>query len=461
MSYENYTPAIRLGGGLAPSGSGTFPLAKASDILMPTEERLEEYLNRVATEPNYTFSIWKLNETIDTTSFREAFNVENSISLTLSFSISGRSGSQKYYNFGVSRYNGRKDCLCFTRKDFYSANNRVDLAYYGDTNKWVSDVYRTIVIHQEITEEKLLNWLKANATLISGGGDVKPVDPTTVWEIVDEPDFSLFKENAYTDINISFTSNGTQFSIFSINRNKVADNIAYYKSDGSVVSAYNSRTGGFSDPAYKIVTFHEPITNETLSNWLNVNARLISSGKPSDEPESGDTTSSLEMPIIKFVNAIFSHAAYQDEGNPQGYVSEEYPLKLTVEVIGGTLQAGDELQVCVRRTYHTREKNLSGEIYKRRKQKLRRFAWRTITEENLNDRFLSVTLFRDDCKNVWSCLFHNDRTSFDRLSALYLRIRRPVGDLQQNESGMTVDAKFSNVVTVWKSYALDGKLSIK
>lgn len=44
MDYEEYKPAIRLGGGLAPSGSGTFPVARACDILMPDESRLDDYL---------------------------------------------------------------------------------------------------------------------------------------------------------------------------------------------------------------------------------------------------------------------------------------------------------------------------------------------------------------------------------------------------------------------------------
>lgn len=46
MDYDKYTPAIMLGGSLAPSGSGTFPIARACDILMPDNTRLEEYLKK-------------------------------------------------------------------------------------------------------------------------------------------------------------------------------------------------------------------------------------------------------------------------------------------------------------------------------------------------------------------------------------------------------------------------------
>ena len=334
MAYEDFKTVIRLGGGLAPSGSGTFPVARACDILMPDNSRLDKYL--------------------------ENFDGGNSDS------------------------------------------------------------------------------------------DVPNYNPPTVWEINEIPDLEGIPTNSTSQFQISFTSNGTDY--VGMYRDRISGGFYYTTPTAHVVY---STSNGWSDEAYRTITIHEEITDENLLAWLQTNATLISSGK------SDDSDTSLEMPIIKFVNAIFSHATAPEEGSPQGYVSEEYPLKFTVEVIGGTLQAGDELQVCVRRTYRTVEYDSTGSKFHRRKQKLRRFAWRTISEGNLDDRFLSVTLFRDDCKNVGSCLFHNDRTGFDRQSALYLRIRRPVGELQDNESGMTVDAKFSNVVTVWKSYALDGKLTIK
>lgn len=42
--YTEFTPVIRLAGALAPSGSGTFPVARACDIMMPDNSRLDEYL---------------------------------------------------------------------------------------------------------------------------------------------------------------------------------------------------------------------------------------------------------------------------------------------------------------------------------------------------------------------------------------------------------------------------------
>lgn len=338
--YKDYQPAIRLGGSLAPSGSGTFPIARACDIVMKDNTRLDEYLE----------------------------------------------------NFS------------------------------------------------------------------GGGGDTPPVDPTTVWELNAVPNYASLPISS-NKINVNFISNDEEFIAIYGAATGVRQGIYYVKSGGSTVVTYNS-VSGWTNANYKTVTFPDRIEDETLLAWLGENATLMSGSITPDEPESEDVTDSLEMPIIKFVNAQFNHLA-QDGYIPKGYVSQDRPLRLSVEVIGGKLQAGDELQVCVRRTYHTVEYDADGNKYKRRKQKLRRFCWRPITEQHINERFLAVTIYGDQGKNEGACLYHNDRKSSDRLSALYLRIRRPVGELQRNESGMTVDAKFSNVVTIWKSYALDGKLSIK
>ena len=43
--YTEFKPVTRIAGALAPSGSGKFPVARACDILMPDNSRLDDYLD--------------------------------------------------------------------------------------------------------------------------------------------------------------------------------------------------------------------------------------------------------------------------------------------------------------------------------------------------------------------------------------------------------------------------------
>lgn len=140
----------------------------------------------------------------------------------------------------------------------------------------------------------------------------------------------------------------------------------------------------------------------------------------------------LEMPQIRFTSL-------------QG----ESPLKFIVEIVGGgALREGDALQVCAVRTF-----GKSAQGTKPKKKKLRRFAEYTVTADDLDKQYLTVSVAIDQSTSPY--LFCSNRSDANSLSAVYLRIRRPHGDLQNNDSGMTVDAKFSNVVTVWKTYSIE------
>lgn len=156
--------------------------------------------------------------------------------------------------------------------------------------------------------------------------------------------------------------------------------------------------------------------------------------------DAGRPEEKEEMPQIRFTSA---------NGNAQEnstfYVDEENPLKLTVEIVGGgALQVGDQLQVCKQKRFDGCRAN----GYKR-KYKLQRFVEYVVTEEDLNKRFLTVNIVPNQLK-VMHGLFRDGKEA--SLSPLYLRIRRSKGDMQNNDSGQTVDATFSNTVTVWKSY---------
>ena len=126
------------------------------------------------------------------------------------------------------------------------------------------------------------------------------------------------------------------------------------------------------------------------------------------------------------------------------------PLKFAVHITNGKLQIGDEVQICTRQLFTYRNEN-------KRKYKLRS-VWNTpITEENKNDKVIFVKIF-ENVDIPSNHLFKSGSISaMGTLSPLYIRIRRPI-----YKNGFDVDAKFSNIVTVWKKYNLDnGKVFIK
>ena len=197
------------------------------------------------------------------------------------------------------------------------------------------------------------------------------------------------------------------------------------------------------------------MTGKTLSNtndWSSVGIGnfLVMFESESDE---GGAANGFEMPQIRFTSA---------NGDGQGittlYVDDVLPLKLTVEIVGGgALQVGDQLQVCVRKRFNGSQAN----GYKR-KYKLSRFAEYIVTENDLDKTHLTVEVYLNSTKAAVA-LFRDGKSNSaagNIMSPLYLRIRRPKGDLQNNDSGQTVDAEFSNIVTIWKTY-MRGNNTIK
>ena len=146
--------------------------------------------------------------------------------------------------------------------------------------------------------------------------------------------------------------------------------------------------------------------------------------------------STLQMPQIRFAN----FTEYKNEEDMTMY-------RFTVENLGGgTLQAGDKLQICCRRKYPGGKK------------KLRRMIEYEITEEDINQRFLKIEVDPiGDGAEKW--LFRNDRKEGDTLSAMYFRLKRVTK--YSDSDGRECDAIFSNVETVWKTYLIsygeDGK----
>jgi len=148
-----------------------------------------------------------------------------------------------------------------------------------------------------------------------------------------------------------------------------------------------------------------------------------------------------EMPVIRLANAY-------DTKNTM-VIGPSNPLKFSIEIISGQLQIGDEVQICTRQlfTYKSEFK---------RKYRLRK-QWKTaITDENVNSRFVYVVI-SETLDTPGQRFFRTGTTGNLTLSALYIRIRRPI-----YVNGKDVDGIFSNVITVLKKYDLNtGKVLIK
>lgn len=142
----------------------------------------------------------------------------------------------------------------------------------------------------------------------------------------------------------------------------------------------------------------------------------------------------LAMPIIRLANVL--------DINNTMIIGPSNPLKFCVEIIDGSLQVGDSLQICVKQLFTYRKKN-------KRKYRLR-CQWSVkVTEQDIGSRFLCVNVI-ESLNGISQRLYKTNDWGNSTLSPLYIRIRRPIF------AGTTeIDAYFSNIVTVWKKYSLE------
>ena len=267
------------------------------------------------------------------------------------------------------------------------------------------------------------------------GGSSSGVSQVGTWFIIDEPeipqkDFPLeFTSNGGTYVAIGATSMGS--SSWGINA------LSYQRNYGAYDAAYTNNpsgkygiTHGWANDDYRYITVSKEPTDLGAIAWLNNNTNAPKVELP-EEP----------MPQIRFVSA---NGSYEETSTFR--VDEENPLKLTVEITSGALQVGDALQACIRKRFNGCLAN-----NRKRKYKLQRFSEYVVTENDLERKYLTVPItFAGTTDKAYRGLFRDGNAT--GLSPIYLRIRRPVGNLQSNDSGQTVDARFSNIVTVMKNY---------
>jgi len=151
-----------------------------------------------------------------------------------------------------------------------------------------------------------------------------------------------------------------------------------------------------------------------------------------------------KMPTIRVANVFDTDTTM--------VISQANPLKISVEIIDGKLQVGDELQVCTRQLF-------TYDMGKKKKRRLRRQWGTMITEQNVNEKYL-LAFITDTPKGDETRLFRTGSKSTlgGTLSPVYVRIRRPVYD----SNGDEISGTFSNVVTLWKRYdRITGQVFIK
>lgn len=195
--YTEFTPVIRLAGALAPSGSGTFPVARACDILMPDNSRLDEYLKKFDGDSGIgANTVLKINDTPDLTS----------LSLGTEYPMAFASNGVTYAGIGI-RSVGSSSWGIYSLNYFAGDHTNVVVftnnpnGNYGIAHGWSNEAYKTITINEAISDETLLAWLKANATLISSGGSGLPpytdadngkflqlVDGSPSWVLIEDGD---------------------------------------------------------------------------------------------------------------------------------------------------------------------------------------------------------------------------------------------------------------------------------
>lgn len=122
----------------------------------------------------------------------------------------------------------------------------------------LDDAYKTIVFEEDI--EVPSSWYEWAIT----SGNLTKYEPET-W---------ILNETLETEelpfIVISFESNGTSFNRLKrgYSEGQGVDILTYYDSSEMGTNVYN---GSWTNDAYRIITFSQPVTDETLLAWLEAN----------------------------------------------------------------------------------------------------------------------------------------------------------------------------------------------
>lgn len=262
-------------------------------------------------------------------------------------------------------------------------------------------------------------------------GDTGTIDYTSEWFWPQTLAIANIPTVANGGITVSFTSNGTSFVGMARSGSQFAGKLVYVKEDGTSVTAYTVGVPGtWENYYYRYITFHEKITDETVLGML-ASATLVSGSPEGVVIRDPDRTANL--PSIRFVGFSTDTGSF--------YAPNEWHF--TIEVLGGgRVRLGDYFEICGMRTCKRPESDREAGF---KRQRLRRLYRKLITDTS--QKYITLVVKSDEA----SQLFKNERNAAmlgSCRSFIHLRLKRPFID----DNGYENFAKFSNVITLQKSY---------
>lgn len=143
----------------------------------------------------------------------------------------------------------------------------VAMGQWDDINKWALDAYRNLKFYSPTTGE-LKSWLEANAVKM-------PLTGTWVFnETLSNPSFLSYPTPK--DVSIQASSNSLDITAMRFEISTATDAMEIlYMLPGSSVSAYGSTEGIWTNQAYRVITFTQPVQyegNEEFVRWFVDNA---------------------------------------------------------------------------------------------------------------------------------------------------------------------------------------------
>ena len=205
------------------------------------------------------------------------------------------------------------DGACFS---FYSDEQSYEHAYYTDDG-WQYEGVNAITITEMPTDETLLAWIKANATVVGSWEEYAETtansDKAETWVFNDElTRIDKPFENGFEDVTCSgymLYDNVDEPFNFHFSTIRFTTDVVYLINDTDEISIYyidnflyNFRHG--------TITFTELPDDETFIAWLNANATKMSSGSGADDTIVGTWVFNDE--ITTFLQNFFTQEEHED-----------------------------------------------------------------------------------------------------------------------------------------------------
>lgn len=180
---------------------------------------------------------------------------------------------------------------------------------------------------------------------------------------------------------------------------------------------------------------NRPVVWGVVTDFIEVNKKLAEIG---DSGSSGGAT--LSMPRIKLASWYYDEIPVYDDMDTSDFTSGRIVFSINVQ--DGTVQEGDQLQVCALRSVFNKKKLrpiLSRFITSEDVENLAKQPYLQISTDDLSGNNLGGGMNR-----VLTSFFRTDSKDMSTLKPKFIRIRRPI-----YKDGDDVDARFSNVEPVY------------